>query len=815
MKKLAWFLFLLVIVGFPRISIPSGVGNLKMICNNWPDTSTLKDFGESSIRIFQAKSNEEKAIAVWRSIQHLTVATDVIPKEPALGVNYVVDPMKLLNVYGGHWCDGLSRMMEMTWRSLGYRAQKLYKFGHTFADCHWKDGDGVERWHVFDLNQHWFVYDRTGSHIATRDELSLDYSLIYFPSRTPVPLNPSLMQPSYVHAGHLKSEPHHTGVNLRIGETIERHWGNEGKPYYNLFGKEKRKGSKHGPYPITYGNGRLVYEPDLSKQIYKQGLFQKSVDLACTEEDGLQPALHPSKTNGKGAAIFRVSSPYIISDAWVKARLVRENLEDEIRFSFSADGGLTWRTIWEAKKEVGTFDLENLGFCETFDPSQKDPPKGITPFGHYEYLVKIELKAAGKKTSCGLENFSIVTVFQHNLLSLPMLWPGPNTITLQGDLDPNSMLRVTYVWDDPQGKGRMQTVTIRTLPFEYEILAKGKKWEDVVCRSLKIEVLLKDEKKEVESFRKKTSNSGRPSSISLFSIYPIEKLIGSHRPPVLKDAAYYIKQIENGKEIGKAILALGVLREAKAKEALERVITQDRTHPFQNKVWACQALYQSLGPSAAPMMLRILERDKSITWHDPQNKWSQDAMWLHTAAMAAAILSAIETFDGRERAADMIAETLTGKRTATDPRNIRRGEEICWGLIKALGKLGNRKHIPLLKTYLKEDSDARTMAIQALGDIGDPSVVPDLLSVLRGFNYSPNGLYSIEILGKIGTKTIGPELYPFLSHWDEDFRGAAATALGRVKDINAISKLKKMIEEEPFPWVATAAKESLGILGRK
>jgi len=178
-------------------------------------------------------------------------------------------------------------------------------------------------------------------------------------------------------------------------------------------------------------------------------------------------------------------------------------------------------------------------------------------------------------------------------------------------------------------------------------------------------------------------------------------------------------------------------------------------------------------------------------------------------------LSAIETFDGRERAADMIAETLTGKRTATDPRNIRRGEEICWGLIKALGKLGNRKHIPLLKTYLKEDSDARTMAIQALGDIGDPSVVPDLLSVLRGFNYSPNGLYSIEILGKIGTKTIGPELYPFLSHWDEDFRGAAATALGRVKDINAISKLKKMIEEEPFPWVATAAKESLGILGRK
>ena len=149
-------------------------------------------------------------------------------------------------------------------------------------------------------------------------------------------------------------------------------------------------------------------------------------------------------------------------------------------------------------------------------------------------------------------------------------------------------------------------------------------------------------RKKLNPFIRRPQITVTASSISLFSIYPIEKLIGSHRPPVLKDAAYYIKQIENGKEIGKAILALGVLRDPKAKEALERVITQDRTHPFQNKVWACQALYQSVGGRAAPMMLRILERDKSITWHDPQNKWSQDAMWLHTAAMAAAILASIE-----------------------------------------------------------------------------------------------------------------------------------------------------------------------------
>jgi HEAT repeat protein len=187
-------------------------------------------------------------------------------------------------------------------------------------------------------------------------------------------------------------------------------------------------------------------------------------------------------------------------------------------------------------------------------------------------------------------------------------------------------------------------------------------------------------------------------------------------------------------------------------------------------------------------------------------------MWLHTVGVAAAILASIQTFDGREQAADIITEILDGRRTNKHPNEIYRGEEICWGLIRSLGKLGSKKHVLHLKKFLKEDSDARTMAIQALGDIGDPSIVPDLLSVLKGFKYSPNGLYSIEVLGKLGTKTIGPEFYPFLSHWDEDFRGAAAITLGKIGDSNSIPKLKEMIERERFPWVITAAKDSLRVL---
>ena len=796
----------------PGIAISPGASGVNVICSNWPATLSLQDFGESSVRIFRARTDEEKAIAVWRSIQHLTTATGVIPKEPALGIGYVLEPLKLLNVYGGHWCDGLSRVMEMTWRSLGYRAQKFYNFGHTLADCHWKDIDGVERWHLFDVSQHWYVYDRSGKHVATKDELALDDSLIYLPSRGPIPSQPFPIQPSYVHAGHLDMKPHDMGIHLRIGETMERSWGNEGKPYYNLFGKEKRKDFVHGPYPITYGNGRLVYEPDLSKRIYKQGLFQTPTNLTCTEEDGLRPALHPSKASEKGVAIFKVSLPYVVSDAWVKARLVRENLRDEIKFSLSVDSGKTWRTIWETGGKTGIINLDHVYFCESFDPDKEDQAKVITPFGRYEYLIKIEIKAAEKISSCGLESLSVVTVFQHNLFSLPMLWPGRNLITVQGDLNPDSILRVTYVWDDTTGQRKTDIVTIGTLPYQYEILAKGKNWEDVVCRSIKIEALER-RGEEISSIKKR-----EPSSLptAMVSAVPIEKMIGDYRPSAFKDTSYYIKQIENGKEVGQAVLALGALRDPKAKKALESVIAQDRTHPFQNKVWACQALYRSVGRSAVPMMLRILERDKSIIWPDPQDGWSQDAMWLHTAGTAAAILASIRVFDGRERAADIIAETLTGRRTATDPRTLWHGEEICWGLIKALGSLGGKKHIPLIKRFLNEekDPDATAVAVLALGNIGDASVAPDLLSLLKRFQYSPDGLYSIEALGKIGTKGIGPDLYPFLSHCDEDFRGTAAVALGTLGDSNSIPKLKEMMERERFPWVINAAKESLRALER-
>ena len=56
---------------------------------------------------------------------------------------------------------------------------------------------------------------------------------------------------------------------------------------------------------------------------------------------------------------------------------------------------------------------------------------------------------------------------------------GRNRITVRGKLAEGSALRVTYVWDDPQGKARRNVTVAETLPHAYEIIAAGAKWADV------------------------------------------------------------------------------------------------------------------------------------------------------------------------------------------------------------------------------------------------------------------------------------------------------------------------------------------------
>ncbi len=235
----------------------------------------------------------------------------------------------------------------------------------------------------------------------------------------------------------------------------------------------------------------------------------------------------------------------------------------------------------------------------------------------------------------------------------------------------------------------------------------------------------------------------------------------------------------------------------------------DATSHAWHKILACQALYQSVGREAVPVLMRVIERDPAIAWNKSSGKWTSDAMWLHTAAAATALLADIRDFSERERAAELIAETLNGNRTKKPLAQIYRGGEIGWGLIRALGRLGDSRHVPLLTSFLVDKGDAAALAAEALIEIGDPSVLQDLITLLDESEYPPARIAAIKGIGRFSEQKHAKMLYPFLRHHDEDFRGAAAKALDKLNIPAADEPLRAALENESFPWVREIMQNSL------
>jgi HEAT repeat protein len=130
------------------------------------------------------------------------------------------------------------------------------------------------------------------------------------------------------------------------------------------------------------------------------------------------------------------------------------------------------------------------------------------------------------------------------------------------------------------------------------------------------------------------------------------------------------------------------------------------------------------------------------------------------------------------------------KDSANDDPRVRRY------LALALGRLGDRSAVPVLREALDPDAaDSETViyAIWALGTIGDPAAVPDLLrfatSEDRGYRKA-----AIHSLGAFSGEAPRAALVAALSDAAEDVRWNAALALGHRGDPVATAVLLQMLD---------------------
>lgn len=132
----------------------------------------------------------------------------------------------------------------------------------------------------------------------------------------------------------------------------------------------------------------------------------------------------------------------------------------------------------------------------------------------------------------------------------------------------------------------------------------------------------------------------------------------------------------------------------------------------------------------------------------------------------------------------------------------------------ALAELGDRSLMPELLRIAADlrSENGRMYAISALGDHGDASVVPFLITCLS----DPHTLIQRNAAGSLGqlraTKAVEP-LMTVLKDPAFMYRSSAAWALGKIGDLRAFDALVAMLERETDEHQADSAAEALGMLG--
>ena len=102
------------------------------------------------------------------------------------------------------------------------------------------------------------------------------------------------------------------------------------------------------------------------------------------------------------------------------------------------------------------------------------------------------------------------------------------------------------------------------------------------------------------------------------------------------------------------------------------------------------------------------------------------------------------------------------------------------------------------------DPNDRQRAIYALGRWGDPSVVPDIVSILPALKES-HAYTAIEALGRLGTPDARVVVESYANHPSPHIRKFVVEALTRIADPAARGTLEKMARGDSAEWVRDLA----------
>ncbi len=511
--------------------------------DRWPDPKSLGRWARDCFRLEGARTPQEKALALWKWMLITMGRSGPPPHEGERGLEaYLMDTLKYLNVYGNHYCDGLSRLMITAWRASGCgRARKtvICRLGHTVAELEYRDADARKRWHVFDPRQGWYVFSRDGGHVASVAELVADPELLTDAKNPPRPY-------FYFRKGReryrdaertignaiegMTPEPQHEmRLDLRRGERLTSAWA-PGESYwpYALGAKplplvaywlEKDSlgggisDSYLGEHVIPYlyksprgahqqrpgdrrprcrrpGTVGLSYAVPLAGGRFREGALSAAGAVSEARPSRRSALLHPEALRRVGELVYEVRTPYVITDARVEAT-VRTGSDplDMLGICVSVDGGSSWKHLWGNIFSQKRPSARPRRARATFGAAAYRAGE-FSVVGKYGYLVRLDMLARRALGEVGFDSLKIITSCQCNMMALPALGPGRNRVSVAAKGAPRgARLRVDYEWDEkPRGRRKLS----RTLPGSggvFTVKVGARRPRDVRMRAVSVELV--------------------------------------------------------------------------------------------------------------------------------------------------------------------------------------------------------------------------------------------------------------------------------------------------------------------------------------
>ena len=338
------------------------------------------------------------------------------------------DPVKMINVYPIGYCDVLGPVMAGIWEEAGLgkaRTVDLPAFHHVTAEVFYAD-----KWHYLDLDLRAAFVKADGTLASLADAQQndalwkRDNGPRFFPMDNLAKTRETYRTAKPRHRYGVHQSGHTMDFVLRQGETFTRWWKPQGGRWhhhasYNKDGFRKQliakepagPKSKHASFTThTYGNGRFVYEPNLTTAStdYNDGV--EYTDNIQSANNGLT-----LKEKGEGYVIFEVRSPYVIVPAVGKPDDTEDDAEASV-VEIDADGA----TVEISLDNAATWEPQKVKKW----PAQLDLTKRVA--GTYGYLLKIILK--GNPAKSVVRSLKTTTWIQLAPASLPALRKGTNRL---------------------------------------------------------------------------------------------------------------------------------------------------------------------------------------------------------------------------------------------------------------------------------------------------------------------------------------------------------------------------------------------------